>query len=83
MSRTVLYVYVNIILDFPVTYTNDSVRCQSERGCLHKTVKILVFFTKNKENFYPKGKALIQMYRIVSQTKIGKYKGSFIIWHFK
>jgi len=83
MSRTVLYAYVNMILDFPVTYTNDSVRCQSERVCLHKTVNILVFFTKNNKNFYPKVKALMQMYRVVPQTKKGKYKGSLLIWHLK
>jgi len=30
MSRTIIYVYVMIILDFPMTYKNTSVLCQSE-----------------------------------------------------
>jgi len=38
MSRTIIYFNVYIILDFPITYINDSVRCQSECACLHKTV---------------------------------------------
>ena len=42
---------------------------QSECACLHKTVNMAVFFVKSYENTYPKGKALIQMYRVVPQTK--------------
>jgi len=30
MSSTALYFHVYTILDFPVTYRNASVRCQSE-----------------------------------------------------
>ena len=41
----------------------------SECACLHKTVKMLVFFVKSNKNTYPKGRALMQMYRVVHQTK--------------
>jgi len=45
MSRTIIYIHVNIILDFPKTNQNDSVLLQSECACLHQTVKhCLVFF---------------------------------------
>jgi len=50
MLRTIIYVHVNIILDFPIIYQNDSVLCQSECACLHQTVNI-----KDNENTYPKG----------------------------
>ena len=53
MSQTIIYVHVNIILDFPVTYRNDSVVCQSECTCLHKTVNV-VFFTKKIRKYLPK-----------------------------
>ena len=36
--RTIINVHGHTILDFPITYINDSVRCQSECACLHKTV---------------------------------------------
>ena len=62
MSRTPL-------LDFPMTYRNASVLCQSECACLHKTVIMVVFFTKNNENTNPKGRALMQMYRVVPIRK--------------
>ena len=39
-----MYFHVNIILDFPITYRTDSVLCQSECACLHKTVNMVVFF---------------------------------------
>ena len=39
-----------IILDFTITYNNAPVRCQSDCACLHHTVNIIVFFTKNNEN---------------------------------
>jgi len=32
---------------------------------------MVVFFPKNNENTYPKGRALMQMYRVVIQTKRG------------
>ena len=34
---------------------------------LHKTVEMVVFFVKNNENTYPKGRALMQIYRVVCQ----------------
>ena len=42
-----------------------SVLCQSECACLHKTVNMVVFFVKSKEN----GRALMPMYRVVPITK--------------
>ena len=71
MSRTIIYAHVNLILDVPITYKNASVLCQSESACLHQTVYIVVFWTKYNENIYPKGRALIQMYRVVPQTNRG------------
>jgi len=35
-----------MLLDFPTTYTNAQVHCQSEYPCLHKTVTMVVFFLK-------------------------------------
>jgi len=69
--RTIIYFHVYIILDFPITDRNASVLCQSERACLHLTVNMIVFFVKSNENTYPKGRALIQMYRVVPITKRG------------
>ena len=54
-----------MILDFPITYRHASVFCQSECACLHKTVNMVVFFVEMIENTYPKGRALMQMYRVV------------------
>ena len=73
MSRTLIYFRVYIILDFPITYRNASVLCQLECACLHKTVIMVVFFVKSNENTFPKGRALMQMYRVVPQTKRGNY----------
>ena len=50
MSRKIIYVHVNIILDFPIKHTNASVLCQSECACLHQTVNIVVFLTKDNAN---------------------------------
>jgi len=36
---------------------------------------MVVFFVKSNENTYTKGRALIQMYRVVSITKRGNTKG--------
>jgi len=58
----------NIRLSY-ITYRNDSVLCQSECTCLHKTVNMVVFFVKSNENTYPKGRALMQMYRVVPIMK--------------
>ena len=41
----------------------------SECTCLHKTVNMVIFFIKSNENIYPKGRALVQMYRVVPITK--------------
>ena len=71
MSRTIIFFYVYIILDFPITYRNASVLCQSECTCLHKTVNMVVFFVISNKNAYPKGRALMQMYRVVPITKRG------------
>ena len=48
---------------------NASVLCQSECACLHKTVNMVVSFVKSNENSYQKGRALMQMYRVVPKTK--------------
>jgi len=64
MSMTIIYFHV-ILLDFPITYRNASVLCQSECTCLHQTVNMVVFFLKNNENTYPKGRSLIQIYKVV------------------
>ena len=55
MFEIVVSFLFNIILDFPITYRNASVFCQSECACLHKTVNMVVFFVKSNENTYPKG----------------------------
>ena len=70
MSRTIINVYVYIILDFPITDRNATVLCQSECACLQK-VNTVVFFVKRNDNTYTKGRALIQMYRVVPITKRG------------
>jgi len=62
-SRATKYVHVYILLDFPA-----SLLCQSESACLHKTVNMIVFFVKGNENTYPKGRALMQIYRVVPKT---------------
>jgi len=73
MLRTPIYFHVYIILDFPITYRNDSVLCRSECACLHQTVNMVVFFVKSNENTYRKGRALLQMYRVVPITKRGNW----------
>ena len=65
----IYYVHVNIVLDFPITYRNGSVLCQSKCACLHRKVNMVVFFTPKNGNIYPKGRALMQMYGVVPQTK--------------
>jgi len=60
MSKTILYVHVYKRLDFPITYRNASMLCQSECACLHTTGNMLVFFVKSNENTYPKGRTNIQ-----------------------
>jgi len=56
MSRTLIYVHVNIILDFPLQYTNASVFCQPECAFLHQTVIMVVFFIKIMKIPNQKGK---------------------------
>ena len=68
MLRTIIYFHVYINLDFPITYRNASVLCQSECACLHKTLNMAVFFVKSNENTYLKGTAPMQMYRVVLKT---------------
>ena len=70
MWGTPIYVHANIILDFPITYRHTSVLCQSECVCLHLTENMVVFFVKSNENTYPKGRALMQTYRVVPITKV-------------
>jgi len=50
--------------------------CQSECACLHKTVNMVVFFVKSKGNTYPKGRAFMQMFKVVPLTKRGNRHGS-------
>jgi len=65
MSMTIIYFHVNIILDFPITYRNASVLCQSECTCLHQTVNMVVFFLKIMKIPTQKGKHSCKYYRIV------------------
>ena len=69
MLRTMIYFLDYIILDVPITYKNASVLCQSECACLHKTVNMVISFVKSNENTYPKKRALMQMYRVMTITK--------------
>ena len=52
MPRTIICFHVSIILDFPITYSNASVLCQSECAWLQKIVTMVVFFVKSNENTY-------------------------------
>ena len=55
-----------------MAYRNASILCQSESACLHRTVNIVFFFVKSSDfNTYPKGRALMQMYRVFPITKQG------------
>jgi len=49
-----------ILLDFPITYINASVLCQTECACLHQIVNMVVFFVNCNENTYTKRRALMQ-----------------------
>ena len=48
MAMTIIYLHVYILLDFPMTYRNASVICQSELAYRHKTVNMVVFFVKKE-----------------------------------
>ena len=65
------YVHVNIILDFPITYKNAKVLCQSVCACSHQTVNMVVFFTKKMKIPTQKGEQSCKMYIVVHQTKKG------------
>ena len=54
-----------------LSYRNASVLCRSECACLHKTVNMVVFFVKSNENTYLKGRAFMQIYKVVPQTTRG------------
>jgi len=71
--KEIIYIHIYIILDFPILYGNASVLCQSACAC-NKTVNMVGFFVKSNGNTYPKGRALMHMYRVVPITK----KGNFI-----
>ena len=71
---TIVYFHVNIILNFPITYRNAAVLWQSDCACLHQTVNMAVFFVKVMKIPTQKGTTLLQMYRVVPQTKIGNSK---------
>ena len=58
-----------LYIDYPITYIHASVLCQSECACVYKTVNMVVFFVKSNEINYPKGRALLQMFRVVPQMK--------------
>ena len=77
MLRTIIYVNVYILLDFPITHRNDSAFLQSEHACLHVNSKHGSFFAISNENTYPKGRALVQMYRAVPITERGNPKNWF------
>ena len=78
MLRIKIYIHLYIILDFPITYENASVICQPDCACLHKTVNMEIFYVKSNEITYPKGRALMQMYRVVPITKRGTIVGVHI-----
>ena len=78
---TIIYFHVYMILDFPITNRNASEFCQSECTCLHRTVNIEVFLTKYDGNTWPKERALMQMYRVVAQTKRGI--GGEEVWTYR
>ena len=77
MLRTLIYFHVNIILDFPITAL---VLCQSECTILYKTINMVGFFVKSDENTYPKGRALMQMYRVVLITKSGNHGFIYVLY---
>ena len=78
-----IYVYVYILIDFPITQTNASVLCQSEYACLHRTENMVVFFVKSNENTYPKGRALMQTYRVVPITRDGMPTSAYLLKKLK
>jgi len=57
------------MIALPFGYRTAPVLCQLECACLHKTLNMVVVFVKSNENTYPKGRALMEVYRVVSITK--------------
>jgi len=75
-----IYFNVYIKLDFPITHRNAEVFCKLESAYLHNTVNMEVFTVKSNKKKYQKGRALMQMYRVVPITKresfvLGRTKG--------
>jgi len=64
-----MYIVKMFELVFSLTYKYSSVLFQSEGPCLLKTVNMVVFFVKSNGNTYPKGGALMQMYRVIPIRK--------------
>jgi len=68
MSRTNIYVHINILLDFPITYKkNASVLCQSEWACLHQTVNMV----KTRKIPTPNGEHLCKCTELSLKQKEG------------
>jgi len=63
MIWTIIYVHVHIILDFPITYRNALLMNLNVVFSLFKVMKIPT----------PKGRALMQIYRVVPITNRGNY----------
>ena len=76
MLRTLIYFHVYIILDSPITYRNDSVLCQSECACLHKTVNMVVSFVNSNEHTYSKGGALVNVQSKCTELSLLRKEGS-------
>ena len=72
MSRTIICFYVYIILDFPITYRNESVLCQSECPCVHKTVNMVVFSLKIMTIPTQKGEHSCKCTELSFKRKVGK-----------
>ena len=70
---TLIYAYVYLILGFPITY-KQNVSDLSVCACLHKTVNRFLF--NDNENTYPKGRALMHIYRVVPHTKGGNIQNN-------
>jgi len=56
LNGTLIYLHVNIIFDFPITYKNVSVPIRIRMSTSNR--KHGSFLYKNNENTYPKGRAL-------------------------
>ena len=65
MSRTIIYVHVDTLLDFPITYRNVSVVLSIRmRMSTYNSKHYMVYFVvKNNVNTYPNRRTLMQMCR--------------------